>query len=208
MKLITKFEKLLSSGKAKKLLVSLLIGITTVGYASEYSEKAHSEISQSIVRFHVIANSDSERDQQLKLKVRDAVVACLEESLSNINDVEETKAIINAGLDIIQDAAQRVLISNGCNDSVKVETGVFSFPTKVYNGTKLPAGEYYALRVTIGEGNGKNWWSILYPDLCPGISEEQKLKNVLTEDAYNIVTDSDGNIEFKFKFRLLELFGK
>jgi len=208
MRVVAKFEKLLCSINVKRFLISILVGVATVGYASEYSEKTHAEIADSLVRFHVVANSDSEYDQQLKLKVRDGVAEYMRDRLAGAQNVKETKSIINASLDGIKTAAEKVLESNGSNYSVAVETGVFQFPTKVYVNTKLPAGKYYALRVIIGEGKGKNWWCVLYPEFCFGEVDTRNLKNVLTEDAYNIVTDSDGDIEYKFKFRILELFGK
>lgn len=204
-------EDLLETPFIKKLLLSLLIGIAVLGCANSYSNKVHADIASSVVRLHVIANSDSEADQNLKLSVRDGVVDFLSDKLENAKSVSETKRIINENLPGIKKAAQNVISDKGCNYSVKCMTGVFDFPTKSYGTSKLPAGEYYALRVVIGSGEGKNWWCVLYPQLCFekfGDASRQKLKNVLTDEEYNIVTNSDGSIKYKFKFKLLELLGK
>ena len=204
-------EDLLETPFIKKLLLSLLIGIAVLGCANSYSDKVHADIASSVVRLHVIANSDSKADQNLKLSVRDGVADFLSDKLENAKSVSETKRIINENLPGIKKTAQSVMSDKGRNYSVKCMTGVFDFPTKSYGVSKLPAGKYYALRVVIGSGEGKNWWCVLYPQLCFekfGDASRQKLKNVLTDEEYNIVTNSDGSIKYKFKFKLLELLRK
>ena len=202
------FEKALCGERIKRLLVSLLIGFIVMGYASEYYGATQQHFSKSLIRFHVIADSDSEQDQTLKLIVRDEITEYLKDILSDVNDIEETKTVINASASKIKAVAEKALQRNGCTDGVVVETGVFEFPEKAYGEAALPAGDYYALRVVIGKGEGKNWWCILYPDLCVGIADKNGLESVLTDDTYNIVTDADGTKGYKFKFKILELFGK
>lgn len=198
----------------RKLTLSLFIGLVVTGFVMRYITCAKSNIEDSVVRLHVIANSDSEQDQQLKIKVRDAVVCYLRDKLSVAESAEETKIIIDAELKGIASVASDEIKTNGFDYGVSAQLGKFDFPTKRYGDTQLPAGEYNSLRVVIGNGEGQNWWCVLFPQLCftgEGMPEEsrQKLKNVLTEDEYSMITCSaNGNIPVKIKFRLLELFGK
>lgn len=199
----------------QKVLISLFIGLMATGVAMQYISNAKSDIQSSVVRLHVIANSNSAEDQQLKLKVRDAVIAYLKDKLDNAQSTQETKEIIDFELQSIANAALAEVSSNGYSYDINAQLGRFEFPTKKYGKTQLPKGEYDALRIVIGDGAGENWWCVLFPQLCftssqgAELTEEGKkqLKNVLTEDEYNILTSSqEGSIPVKIKFRLLELF--
>lgn len=215
------FKKYFCPGKAcfcrnkSRLCLSLIIGLVLTGMIMQYISSVKADIEKSCVRLHVIANSNSPEDQQLKLSVRNAVLKHLEEKLKNAQTTGETKQIIQNELDSIAQAAQEELILHGARYRVTAELGNFNFPTKQYEGAKLPAGNYDALRIIIGAGEGENWWCVLYPQLCftgaytAKLPEEsrQKLKNVLTEDEYNIITSPSDCIPVKIKFRLLELFG-
>ena len=118
------------------------------------------------VRLHVIAASDSRADQTLKLKVRDAVLACARELLAEAGDADTAWDIVNHGLDALEAAAKACAREAGYNGPVRCVAGVFAFPPRQYGDTRLPAGQYRALRVVIGPGAGHNWWCVLYPDLC------------------------------------------
>ncbi len=199
----------------QKVLISLFIGLMVTGFSMQYVSGVKTDIEESVVRLHVIANSNSEEDQQLKLKVRDAVILYLKEKLDTAQNTDETKEIIKAELQGIANAALDEIIANGYCYDVNAQLGVFDFPTKQYGNTKLPSGKYDALRIVIGNGEGENWWCVLFPQLCftsnqgGELSEEakRKLKNVLTEDEYNILTASqDSNVPVRIKFRLLEIF--
>lgn len=129
----------------------------------------------SVIRFHVIANSDSPGDQALKLKVRDAVIQAMTPVLADVRDIEEARTRVDANLDLIRATAARVLWENGCSRQVTVMRGNYDFPEKTYrvswNGGEtadltFPAGEYEAVRVIIGSGKGANWWCVLFPPLC------------------------------------------
>lgn len=200
----------------EKLTIALFIGLVITGVAMQYIHTVKADIAKNFVRLHVIANSNSQNDQDLKLKVRNSVVECLEGKLKEANSPEETKAIIKKELENIAKTAQEEIFANGYNYAVTVSLGNYKFPTKSYEGAMLPAGNYDALRIIIGEGAGENWWCVLYPQLCftssPNgrLPEEsrQKLKNVLTEDEFNIIAGAkEGNMPVKIKFRLLEIFG-
>lgn len=201
----------------EKFTMALFIGLIITGIAMQYIYTVKADIAKSFVRLHVIANSNSQGDQDLKLKVRDSIVEHLKDKLKEANSTEETKSIIKKELESIAKAAQEEIFANDYNYAVTVSLGNYRFPTRSYEGAMLPAGNYDALRIIIGEGMGENWWCVLYPQLCftsiqsGTLPEEsrQKLKNVLTEDEFNIIAGAkDGSMPVKIKFRLLEIFGR
>ena len=129
-------------------------------------------LDQDLVRLHVVANSDSESDQALKLQVRDAVIDCVGQAMADVADVEQAKAYLQENLDTIRAAAEEVLLRSGVKQNVAVTLCKEAFDTRVYDTFTLPAGVYNALRVTIGEGEGRNWWCVVFPTLCmSGVSE-------------------------------------
>ncbi|MCM1363993.1 MAG: stage II sporulation protein R [Faecalibacterium sp.] len=155
-------------------------------------------IRQEVLRLHVIANSDSFDDQLLKLKVRDCV---LEEGKS-IFGASQTKqsaeSVIISNIELLRNAAQEEINRSGYDYSVSVEVGKSRFPTKTYGDVTLPAGEYDAVRVVIGEGSGKNWWCVMFPPLClPAAGENVKLDDVMSEDELKLV-ESDPKYEVRF----------
>ncbi|MPN11638.1 hypothetical protein SDC9_158942 [bioreactor metagenome] len=119
-----------------------------------------------MIRFHVLANSDSVEDQRVKIKVRDAIVSYLAPYLKDVSDADLARQIITERQDEMTDVARRVLVANGANYSVKTEVGIFDFPVKSYGDLTLPAGKYEAARVLLGKAEGKNWWCVLFPPLC------------------------------------------
>lgn len=160
------------------------------------------DMSAGIVRLHVIANSDSEHDQYLKLRVRDAVL----DAAKNLPYAENAADEIKNNMELIEDAATVALASYDCDYRVKAEFGSFKFPTKTYGNVTFPAGEYTAVRVIIGEGKGKNWWCVMYPPLCftdettahfPDSSSDILSKNGLT---------ASGKPQFEIKFKFLDFF--
>jgi len=187
------------------LAVSMLVLFLLIGY----SINVNSQLSQNIVRLHVIANSDSEADQNLKLKVRDAILA---KSRSDFTK----KSQVMSQLDIYKKEAEDVIRKNGFGYSVDVEYGNFNFPTKHYNNISLPAGNYDAVRIKIGKAEGKNWWCVMFPPLCfvDGTTNSQeadkKLKSMLDEESYDIITaqNEDGSVPFEIKFKIVEFYGR
>ena len=148
------------------------------------------DYKDKLIRFHVIANSDSDKDQKLKLKVRDEVISYLQPKLENSNSIEESEKIIKNEYKTLENISKKVISKNGYNYIVKVGLEYSNFPAKQYSSVVLPAGKYKALRIIIGEGKGKNWWCVMFPPLCfvddqNGIIDEKtdkKLKEVLTEE--------------------------
>lgn len=199
-----------------KIAIAAMLFIVLAAWMISYSyaEDVNAGLSQNIVRLHVVANSDSEADQALKLKVRDAIIEFMKGKLATSKDITETKAIINANLNEIEELSSKVIIENNSNYSVKASVGNYDFPTKTYGDIALPAGEYQALKVVIGKGEGANWWCVLFPPLCfidathGAIPEyvKQDLKNTLSDEEYKIITtaDSSEDIPIKVKFKVVE----
>ncbi len=182
----------------------LLILLLMLGY----STNVNSELSQDIVRLHVIANSDSEADQALKLKVRDAI-------LENTKECCTQKEDIANNIELYQKIARDTVCENGFSYDVRVEYGNFNFPTKNYGNVSLPAGSYDALRIKIGEAKGKNWWCVMFPPLCfvDGTTNsafaEKSLRETFGDDNYDLVTAArNGKFPFEIKFKIVELCGR
>lgn len=153
------------------------------------------QLSKEVFRFHVLANSDSEEDQSLKMQVKEAVISYMQSELQGAASVDETKGWAREHLSEIASRAQQVVSSEAYDYTVKASLVRDSFPEKTYGDVTLPSGVYDALRIEIGEAKGHNWWCVLYPSLCFAdavhgvVSEEGKedLQKVLDEDTYDMV---------------------
>ena len=166
--------------------------------------KDECEIYNSTVRLHVLANSDSEADQALKLKVRDKIVERM--STYNAKSKEEALEYIENDMGKLKEIAEECIKSEGFNNPVTVEIGEESYPTREYEDFSLPAGKYTSLRIIIGNGEGQNWWCVLYPPLCTSYAIEYDDDSVdvgFTKEQYNFITGNDK--EYKIKFKLLEM---
>ena len=182
----------------------LAFGLTlTAGVWASASEGA---LAGQVLRLHVVANSDSDADQALKLLVRDAVLAEASGLLDGVSSREGAEDVLSAHLDELARAGADALAAEGCGDRVDAAITDQWFPTKVYDGFSLPAGQYRALKVTIGEGAGRNWWCVVFPPLCLGSVTEQSVETaaegVLDEDQVALITGQDGG--YVLKFRLIE----
>ena len=176
-------------------ILAVLAVLTTTAAVLQYQQVVFSE---KMVRLHVVANSDSHYDQQLKLQVRDAVVAVTKEL--------ENKQEVAAALPEIQQAAERCLRENGSNEHVSVTLKKEQFPTRVYHNFSLPSGVYSALRVTIGEGKGHNWWCVAFPSICFRATaadlEQAAVSAGFSESEVELITEDGGYV---LKFKALEL---
>ncbi len=183
----------------KKIAISILSGILAMGILAGYSEKIGQELSADIVRIHIIADSDDNDAQEVKLKVRDEIL----EEMKKCTDCKEAEE----KLDVFEDIANAVLTENGCDYKARVEYGRFYFPTKEYENFSLPKGEYNAVRIKLGRAEGKNWWCVMFPPLClpdAALEEsEEKLKETFG-DNYDLVKNE--KITVKVKFKIAELF--
>lgn len=198
----------------KKILIKLIIPVSSLLLAafliSAIPTESDFEIYGKVVRLHVLANSNSESDQALKLKVRDELLLYVEELTSGCKSREEAEAILKSNLDEIKTEAEKALIKNGSTLSASVSIGKEKYPSREYDGVRLPAGEYCSLRVMLGEAEGKNWWCVLFPSLCRGgaTTVEEKLVDVgFTPGQVQIITDSDSP-RYKLKFKILEIIGE
>ena len=192
------------------LLLAVFVFISAFSYANTVSD----EIADSVFRLHVIANSNSDEDQNLKYKVRDALIEYMNSICSNTTTKEEAINIAKAHIDAFYDIANNVIEENGFSYPVNIEIGEFDFPTKTYGDVSLPAGTYDALEVKIGEAVGQNWWCVMFPPLCfvdvssgivPDDSKEQ-LEESMPEEDYDLITKSDDSSDVHFKFKIVELF--
>lgn len=182
----------------------LAFGLTlTLGVWASASEAA---LAGQVLRLHVIANSDSDQDQALKLEVRDAVLAQAAPWLEGTDNRQAAEAALAPHLDELAQTGRAVLARAGRDDSVTVSIADTWFPTREYDGFSLPAGQYRALRVVIGAGRGRNWWCVVFPPLCLGSVTEESVETaadgVLSEDQVALITGQDGG--YVLKFRLIE----
>ena len=181
------------------LLVCLVYTIALVGDR----QKLRSEL----IRLHVVAASDSEEDQAIKLQVRDAVLESLQAGLENATDIEAAKAYIESQLPKLESAANQVLAAAGCGDVATVSLQVEEFAARVYDTFSLPAGLYDSLRVTIGEGEGRNWWCVTFPTLCIPATTEG-FEAVAAGAGFSEELTGSLTGEYEVRFYLLDLLGQ
>lgn len=194
------------------IAVFVLIGVKE---SQSAEAKLQEGIASEIIRFHVIANSDLDQDQAVKMKVKDAVITALRPKMSETEDINIAREELIEQMDFIQEVATQILRENGFYYGVRVTLEQESFPIKVYGDITLPAGSYEALCIRLGVAEGHNWWCIVFPSLCyvdetysyvPDDSKAQ-LKNLLSEDEYDSIT-KEGGIKIKAKFKLWEYLKK
>lgn len=179
----------------------------------ELEELDYDEIKDKLIRFHVIANSDTEEDQALKLKVRDRVIDELSYKLNEAESVEEAKEILETNIDFVNEIAKEVISENNYNYEVNTMLSYENFPDKVYGDYIFPQGTYEAFRIIIGTGEGQNWWCVMFPPLCfidvtKGKVEEDKSKEVLDSQILSNKEAEEEEEEDKpvIKFKILEFF--
>ncbi|WDV46019.1 stage II sporulation protein R [Clostridiaceae bacterium M8S5] len=211
-----KSKKLIFITRITAIIICLTFLIAIFFKDSDLAHVSAAEDSykEKLVRFHVIANSDSEFDQNLKLKVRDKVLEKIGPKIENITDIEKSKQIINKNLSYINQIANEVIKENGKEYTAKSSLENCYFPTKSYGDIVLPAGEYQAVRIVLGSGKGKNWWCVMFPPLCyidvsNGLTDRRshaELKSVLTQEEYNKIVKTEGvNSDIKLKSKVAEI---
>ena len=193
--------------------IFILVGVLILGVLPTHGE---ADIYDSVVRLHVLANSDSAEDQALKLQVRDAVLEVSAEILDGCDTRADAIAALSGKLEQIRRAALEVIADQGYSYDVSVKLCEEQYPTKNYESVCFPSGEYMSLQVCIGEAAGQNWWCVLFPKLClsastKATSEQAFIQAGLTPEQYKIITESQG-ATYKLRFKLLEIleqtFGK
>lgn len=210
-------KNLLSLLCSKKLKYTIILIILFFIYTSicavSYVTAVSNNISNSVFRLHVIANSDSKEDQELKYKVRDSLIEYMNTICNDAKNKEEAIQIAREHTDDFYKIAKNTIEANGYNYDVTIEIGNYNFPTKTYGDISLPSGYYDALRVKIGNAQGQNWWCVMFPPLCfvnissgivPDDSKEE-LKESMEKESFSIISNQDDN-NIKFKFKLIEFF--
>jgi stage II sporulation protein R len=186
------------------LLVSIVLGAICLPVHGE------EQIYDAVIRLHVLANSDSEQDQALKLSVRDAVLAATTNALGDCADRAEAAARLQALIPTLTQIAEQTLRNKGCEDNVRIVLGQEDYPTRNYEAFCFPSGEYLSLRVMIGEAQGQNFWCVLFPPLCTSAAtvdkqqaEEEFIAVGLSKDQYAIITETE-NTKYTLRFKFLE----
>lgn len=181
--------------------LAMLLALCFTLLCGTWAQGRQQVLAGKLVRLHVIADSDEDAAQAVKLQVRDAVLAYLEPQLADVTDIDAAQDIIAANLNGIAQAARAVT-----TDTVTVTLGPERYPTREYETFSLPAGEYTSLRVTLGAGEGHNWWCVIFPPLCVESALSDRAIETLSDDDVKLITeDGDGYV---LRFRVLELWGK
>ena len=209
-----KILNVLKNPKVKMVIIlTFLLFIYTSICAISYAQNISTDIASSVFRLHVIANSDSKEDQDLKYKVRDNLLKYMNKICKNCTSKEDAISLVEKNKDIFKQIALDTISNEGFSYDDNINIGNFEFPTKNYGDISLPAGLYDALRVEIGEAKGQNWWCVMFPPLCfvdissGVVPEESKevLQDNLTEEEFALISDKSSD-EIQFKFKLLEFF--
>lgn len=191
----------MAENKLKIWETALLAALCVTLCVCTWAQGRQQAISGELVRLHVIAASDDEYEQSLKLRVRDDVLSYLSPKLDGAADTEQAQSIIKSELPGIKAAAEKSAEGRDIQVSLSEEY----YPTREYDTFSLPAGRYQSLRVIIGEGEGHNWWCVVFPPLCIDAAEQEKAIDAMDEADRGIITEADG---YEIKFRLVELWGK
>lgn len=205
MRVIT---KILFNTKIKRFfIIFLLLTLYLFFCAFSYTNAVCTSISDSVFRLHVIANSDSVEDQNLKYIVRDSIIDYINEITKNAGSKDEVIAIAQTHIDEITAIAQQTIFNEGFSYPVKINIGNYAFPTKKYGDITLPPGYYDALKIEIGEAKGQNWWCVMFPPLCfvdvtSGIvpdDSKEIMEDSMSEDEFELISENTRGVKFKFK---------
>ncbi len=207
-----KFEKIKFT-----VIISILFLLYIYLLATNYTYAVSEDLSDSVLRLHVIANSDAIEDQNLKYKVRDNIINYMNSISENITSKEEALELAKNNKENFLNIAKQTIMENGFNYDVNIDFGNFHFPTKSYGDISFPAGNYDAIKIEIGKSQGQNWWCVMFPPLCfvdvsSGIVPEESkdtIKDSLTNEEYSLIangnSESSTDTVIKFKFKLIEL---
>lgn len=194
--------------------MSIMIFTASVLYRglTIFSQKKVEALSRGMIRFHVVANSDTVEDQMLKQRVRDRVIVYMEPLLKDSKSVEETRQKIRENINQIEEIARETIAADNKNYEVYCSLGNASFPTKAYGDVVFPAGTYEACRIVIGEGKGENWWCVLFPPLCyvdaatgvVPLEGKKELEDHLNEEQLSIISGLD-NGDYEIRFKIVDM---
>lgn len=194
---------------SKRFCIAIVVTLVLLLVLSYLPIHGEAKVYDTVLRLHVLANSDSEEDQALKLKVRDGVLAVTAPLLENAETRDQAEAIVRAHMADIQSAAEAVVAENGSEQAVTVMLDLEDYPTRNYESCAFPAGEYLSLRVCLGEAEGQNWWCVLFPPLCLSAAtakndaEDAFIQVGLSKEQYGIVTETQSR-KYRVRFKILE----
>jgi stage II sporulation protein R len=201
--------------KAGLFLLVMFFTFGIINYIYINTDRELADVTDKLVRLHVVANSDSVEDQDLKRKVRDEVIKQISPSFEGLKDVSQVKQVIADNISLIEQIAAKVVKENQKNYGVEAVLNNFDFPTKVYGNLTLPAGNYQALKIVLGNGEGQNWWCVMFPPLCfidiaHGVVPEQtmdQLKQSLSDEEFRLLTSArtQEEVPVKLKFKVVEI---
>ena len=200
---------LLKNSKVKMVIIlSFLLFIYITVCAFSYAQNISTDIANNVFRLHVLANSDSEEDQNLKYKVRDSLLKYMREICGNCKNKQEAISLVEKNKENFKQIALDTIRSEGYSYDVNINIGNFEFPTKDYGDISLPAGYYDALRVEIGEAKGHNWWCVMYPPLCiPAAetveSDDETAKDYFSKEELDLMENPD---DYQVKLKCVEVF--
>ena len=202
---MNKYLKIALFFKEKTLLTFCICVVLLMVLMPFLPVRDEGEIYENTLRLHVLANSDSTIDQQLKMHVRDAIVVKTDELADDCKSVDEVKRIYRDNLDVLENVAKDALLENGCFDDVDVLLCEEYYPERDYGEIRLPSGRYTSLQVSIGESEGQNWWCVLYPPLCVDAAgaNEELVQTGFTPNQIRLLTDSE-TPRYVIRFRILE----
>ncbi len=197
------------------ILIAMVMGLvftisfSIVNYTRTYAYTIQENIANEVVRFHVLANSNSEDDQDLKVLVKDKILEKYKNDLIENSNRDDMLVFMEENIVDIENYAKEIIKAEGYSYKVKAGVKEVMFPTKIYGDVKLPAGKYTALQIEIGSAIGENWWCVMYPPLCyvdVTVEATEKLKEDLSEEEFALVTEDSKKVELEFK--VVEYWGK
>lgn len=202
--------------KKKTALFAIMLSVSIIVFSFSLKSSGQGVYTNSpLIRFHVLANSDSPSDQALKLQVRDEVIKKVTPLLENVKNKEEARKIVDANFDLIKDTAQSVIEKRGYSYKLQISRGNFDFPEKTYHikeqkdaeafDLTLPAGRYEAVRIVIGSGKGANWWCVLFPPLC-FVNPDESSKEKELGSALAVKYDSDTKHKVEYRLKVADWF--
>ena len=180
------------------LICALLLSVSHFNAACD-------DLRQNVLRLHIIANSDSEADQSLKLKIRDEILKETGDLFINCNELENAEKTVKENLNSFRDIANRVIEENGFDYTATASFGKSDFSTRYYDDFTLPAGEYNSIIITLGEGEGKNWWCVVYPTVCISAATKGDLKDTVKAESAQI---AKGGKRYVMRFKTVEIYEK
>ena len=193
---------------AKKFIASALILLTSVIFISVIPTDAEAAIYEDTLRLHILANSDSDADQELKLYLRDRLLQKYSVALSDCETLEEAKEKSEKLISCIEDDSEAWLLERGADYSVDATVGIEWYDTREYEDFTLPAGYYLSLKIVIGSGEGRNWWCVMYPPMCLDVATESAKPDDAVIDYTKEETKLIEGGGYKVKFKLLEMFSR